>query len=79
MTRRLVVEKDEHGLLLQKKLKREPGFAVTLAWTDNGTRESDLALLFKLDAIDEQRLQNALYVDKEFGKPVSPLPQPRVD
>jgi hypothetical protein len=68
LTRRLVVERDERGLLLQKKLKKKPGSAISLTWTDNGTRESDFNLLFKLDAIDEQTLQNALYVDKDFGE-----------
>ena len=67
LTRRRIVEKDERGLLLQKKLKKEPKQAVALTWTDNGTRESDLKLLYRLDAIDEQRLQNAVYVDKDFG------------
>jgi hypothetical protein len=71
LTRKHLIEKDERGLTLQRRFKRDPKYAATLTWTDNGTRECDFSLLFKLSAIDEQRLQNALQVDKDFGRSIS--------
>jgi hypothetical protein len=78
LTQKLIVEKDERGLTLQRRLKKDPKYAKMLTWSDNGTRECDFSLLFKLSAIDEQRLQTALQVDKDFGRLISDFPPPRM-